>query len=103
MGKNGAEEIKSGILTVVENQELNQNSEQNPQVAVVKTTTEVEVDSQNQQHPYAFHVSGPRNVPSINWRDLINSTWLVFNLHLLKLPFIFNLHVYVCCYFDCLL
>ncbi|XP_051135222.1 GDSL esterase/lipase At4g10955 [Andrographis paniculata] len=29
----------------------------------------------NQQHPYAFHVSGPRNVPSINWRDLISSTW----------------------------
>ncbi|KAG6423757.1 hypothetical protein SASPL_114160 [Salvia splendens] len=27
------------------------------------------------QHPYAFNVSGPRNVPSINWRDLINSTW----------------------------
>ncbi|KAK4434805.1 hypothetical protein Salat_0643400, partial [Sesamum alatum] len=27
------------------------------------------------QHPYAFHVSGPRNVPSINWRDLINSNW----------------------------
>ncbi|XP_010275069.1 PREDICTED: GDSL esterase/lipase At4g10955-like [Nelumbo nucifera] len=26
-------------------------------------------------HPYAFHVSGPRNVSSPNWRDLINSSW----------------------------
>ncbi|KAL7129214.1 hypothetical protein ABFS83_13G049800 [Erythranthe nasuta] len=31
--------------------------------------------SNQKQHPYAFHVSGPRNVPSINWRDLICSTW----------------------------
>lgn len=28
-------------------------------------------------HPYAFHVSGPRNVASPNWRDLINSSWSV--------------------------
>lgn len=28
-------------------------------------------------HPYAFHVSGPRNVSSPNWRDLISSSWLV--------------------------
>jgi len=28
-------------------------------------------------HPYAFHVSGPRNLSSPNWRDLINSSWLV--------------------------
>ncbi|XP_021898479.1 GDSL esterase/lipase At4g10955 [Carica papaya] len=26
-------------------------------------------------HPYAFHISGPRNVASPNWRDLINSSW----------------------------
>lgn len=26
-------------------------------------------------HPYAFHVSGPRNVNSPNWRDLISSSW----------------------------
>lgn len=26
-------------------------------------------------HPDAFHVSGPRNVASPNWRDLINSSW----------------------------
>ncbi|KAJ8497698.1 hypothetical protein OPV22_008250 [Ensete ventricosum] len=26
-------------------------------------------------HPYAFHVSGPRNFSFPNWRDLIRSTW----------------------------
>ncbi|XP_052207515.1 GDSL esterase/lipase At4g10955 [Diospyros lotus] len=26
-------------------------------------------------HPYAFHVSGPRNISSPNWRDIINSSW----------------------------
>ncbi|MED6218978.1 hypothetical protein PIB30_031533 [Stylosanthes scabra] len=26
-------------------------------------------------HPYAFHVSGPRNLTTLNWKDLINSTW----------------------------
>ncbi|KAL6983256.1 hypothetical protein U1Q18_016645 [Sarracenia purpurea var. burkii] len=26
-------------------------------------------------HPYSFHVSGPRNVSSPNWRDLISSSW----------------------------
>lgn len=29
----------------------------------------------NNHHPYAFHVSGPRNVSSPNWRDLISSSW----------------------------
>lgn len=32
---------------------------------------------QPESHPYAFHVSGPRNVSSPNWRDLINSSWSV--------------------------
>ncbi|XP_027340886.1 GDSL esterase/lipase At4g10955 [Abrus precatorius] len=26
-------------------------------------------------HPYAFHVSGPRNLTNLNWRDLISSSW----------------------------
>ncbi|KAH6775462.1 alpha/beta-Hydrolases superfamily protein [Perilla frutescens var. hirtella] len=39
-----------------------------------KKKTEMEMEHQI-QHPYAFNVSGPRNVPSINWRDLINSSW----------------------------
>ncbi|XP_008784429.2 GDSL esterase/lipase At4g10955-like [Phoenix dactylifera] len=27
-------------------------------------------------HPYDFHVSGPRNLASSNWRDLIRSNWM---------------------------
>lgn len=30
-------------------------------------------------HPYAFHVSGPRNLSFPNWRDLVNSSWLALN------------------------
>ncbi|KAJ1379669.1 Fungal lipase-like domain [Sesbania bispinosa] len=26
-------------------------------------------------HPFAFHVSGPRNLTTLNWRDLICSSW----------------------------
>ncbi|XP_059452729.1 GDSL esterase/lipase At4g10955 isoform X2 [Corylus avellana] len=35
----------------------------------------MEVVQQGEAHPYAFHVSGPRNVSSPNWRDLISSSW----------------------------
>ncbi|KAL7103920.1 hypothetical protein ACP275_08G211000 [Erythranthe tilingii] len=31
--------------------------------------------SDDDEHPYAFHVSGPRNVSPLNWRDLLFSTW----------------------------
>lgn len=37
----------------------------------------MEVVQQGEAHPYAFHVSGPRNVSSPNWRDLISSSWSV--------------------------
>ncbi|KAG6785968.1 hypothetical protein POTOM_007559 [Populus tomentosa] len=33
------------------------------------------VVQEEEAHPYAFHVSGPRNVASPNWRDLISSSW----------------------------
>ncbi|KAM6573384.1 GDSL esterase/lipase At4g10955 [Cannabis sativa] len=33
------------------------------------------VTAEKEAHPYAFHVSGPRNVSSLNWRELINSSW----------------------------
>jgi hypothetical protein len=26
-------------------------------------------------HPYDFHVSGPRNLPLPNWREIIRSSW----------------------------
>lgn len=38
----------------------------------------VQQQLQEEDHPYAFHVSGPRNLTSLNWRDgLINSRWFV--------------------------
>ncbi|KAK2661934.1 hypothetical protein Ddye_000508 [Dipteronia dyeriana] len=40
----------------------------------IKTTKEEE-NPKEEAHPYAFHVSGPRNVVAPNWRDLINSSW----------------------------
>lgn len=42
-----------------------------------ETTAEGAVEELQVAHPYAFHVSGPRNVSSPNWRDLINSSWFV--------------------------
>ncbi|KAK7300160.1 hypothetical protein RJT34_10996 [Clitoria ternatea] len=33
------------------------------------------VPNESLSHPYAFHVSGPRKLTSLNWRDLIISTW----------------------------
>ncbi|XP_065858608.1 GDSL esterase/lipase At4g10955 [Euphorbia lathyris] len=45
----------------------NQASEEPVAVAVAVVEKEA--------HPYAFHVSGPRNLASPNWRDLINSSW----------------------------
>ncbi|XP_015880071.3 GDSL esterase/lipase At4g10955 [Ziziphus jujuba] len=46
---------------------------------MAKRTAEEEitkdVQEEGEAHPYAFHVSGPRNVSSPNWRDLINSSW----------------------------
>lgn len=50
-------------------------------VAEEEITTIVEtvlkVKEKEEAHPYAFHVSGPRNVAPLNWRDLINSSWSV--------------------------
>ncbi|KAF3629527.1 hypothetical protein CQW23_18200 [Capsicum baccatum] len=36
---------------------------------------EIVKESVVEAHPYAFHVSGPRNVSSPNWKDLISSSW----------------------------
>uniref|UniRef100_A0A5B7AHX7 GDSL esterase/lipase n=1 Tax=Davidia involucrata TaxID=16924 RepID=A0A5B7AHX7_DAVIN len=45
------------------------------QSAEEMTREVVEGEREKEAHPYAFHVSGPRNVSSPNWRDLINSSW----------------------------
>lgn len=37
----------------------------------------VQQQQQEEAHPYAFHVSGPRNLTNLNWRDLISSSWFV--------------------------
>ncbi|KAJ0694020.1 hypothetical protein HanPI659440_Chr15g0603991 [Helianthus annuus] len=44
---------------------------------VVQTETESDDENNPIHHPYAFHVSGPRKVSAPNWRDLINSSWVV--------------------------
>ncbi|KAG6407129.1 hypothetical protein SASPL_130113 [Salvia splendens] len=68
MAKKGAEEVKNEVLQVVEEAGGD-----------LDCTNQLALQNQPQQHPYAFHVSGPRNVPTINWRDLINSTWIESN------------------------
>ncbi|KAK6157101.1 hypothetical protein DH2020_011349 [Rehmannia glutinosa] len=67
MGKRSADEMKSEVLQVVELERQERIEDCENQSVKTELGTET-------QHPYAFHVSGPRNVPSINWRDLINST-----------------------------
>ncbi|CAO2814202.1 unnamed protein product [Amaranthus hypochondriacus] len=47
---------------------------------MVTTTVKMVEGSTNggvvvEAHPYAFHVSGPRNLSSPNWRDIISSSW----------------------------
>ncbi|KNA19725.1 hypothetical protein SOVF_059070 [Spinacia oleracea] len=42
---------------------------------VATTMQMVESGGGVEAHPYAFHVSGPRNLSSPNWRDIINSSW----------------------------
>lgn len=32
-------------------------------------------DAEAEGHPYDFHVSGPRNLPPPNWKDIIRSSW----------------------------
>ncbi|CAL5202060.1 unnamed protein product [Lathyrus oleraceus] len=39
------------------------------EIVVIQTQPEEEA------HPYAFHVSGPRNLVNLNWRDVISSSW----------------------------
>lgn len=41
----------------------------------------VQQKGEEASHPYAFHVSGPRNLTNLNWRDLISSSWWVYSFH----------------------
>lgn len=45
---------------------------------MVKTEgADVVKEERESSHPYAFHVSGPRNVASPNWKEIIISSWSV--------------------------
>lgn len=44
-------------------------------MATINTVEEAVTKVEGEAHPYAFHVSGPRNVASPNWRDIISSSW----------------------------
>lgn len=61
---------------------------------VATTMQMVESGGGVEAHPYAFHVSGPRNLSSPNWRDIINSSWFVSSffpsyLYFLTFDFLF--------------
>lgn len=45
------------------------------EIPVAPTEENATVEVKEEAHPYAFQVSGPRNVVSPNWRDLMNSSW----------------------------
>lgn len=45
------------------------------EMAKTEGVVEVVKEERENSHPFAFHVSGPRNVSSPNWKDLINSSW----------------------------
>ncbi|KAM7277773.1 hypothetical protein ACFE04_004907 [Oxalis oulophora] len=47
--------------------------------SILAVTTRIEEEQVEENHPYAFHVSGPRNLTSPNWRDLISSSWKDMN------------------------
>ncbi|KAK5818181.1 GDSL esterase/lipase At4g10955 isoform X1 [Gossypium arboreum] len=69
MAKRGVEEV---VVVALE--------EKGGAMAVVVEEKEQKEEKENEKeeeeaHPYAFHVSGPRNVAKPNWRDLINSSW----------------------------
>lgn len=71
MGKRGAKELNNGVLQAME---IKEDEEQNRNQNLKEKT---ELESEDHHHPYAFHVSGPRNVSSPSWKDLINSSWSV--------------------------
>lgn len=91
--KNAEEMVKEKIMVLKENNSIidsNCNNINNKEfvnsaaeAAVVaaaatdsssSSTCVVSNDNEN-HHPYAFHVSGPRNVSSPNWREIIKSSW----------------------------
>jgi len=64
-------------MEIMEIMEITTTKEE--EVKEVEKEKVVVVEKQGEEreahHPYAFHVSGPRNLVNLNWRDLINSSW----------------------------
>lgn len=44
-------------------------------VVVEDENVVIQTQPEEEAHPYAFHVSGPRNLVNLNWRDVISSSW----------------------------
>ncbi|QCD79507.1 hypothetical protein DEO72_LG1g3149 [Vigna unguiculata] len=63
---------------------IKEEDEETKEVVQEKEEGTKEVVQQKEEdasHPYAFHVSGPRNLTNLNWRDLISSSWWVYPFH----------------------
>ncbi|CAN1123138.1 GDSL esterase/lipase At4g10955 [Linum perenne] len=50
-------------------------SPEEQQRAVLQVLEVASTPSPSSSHPFAFHVSGPRNVATPNWREIISSSW----------------------------
>ncbi|PIA41552.1 hypothetical protein AQUCO_02200173v1 [Aquilegia coerulea] len=69
-GREGAEEEVIGIGGELMAKGIVEERLENLQVAKVEAEK-----PEHHRHPYAFNVSGPRNVSSPNWRQIISSSW----------------------------
>lgn len=50
-------------------------------VMVVASSVEEEKEKEQEvNHPFDFHVCGPRNISAPNWKDVIRSSWFVLSL-----------------------
>ncbi|WOG98380.1 hypothetical protein DCAR_0417721 [Daucus carota subsp. sativus] len=86
MAKKNQEEIAKETALVLK--EINNDNKQNQDSTADADANAADPSSQsstcavsnnnedeNDHHPYAFHVSGPRNVSSPSWREIIKSSW----------------------------
>lgn len=74
--KNNAEETVTDKTVLVSKENKNSAAEGAETEATDTSACAVCNDNcDDSNHPYAFHVSGPRKVSSLNWRDLIYSSW----------------------------
>ena len=102
MAKKNQEEIAKETALVLK--EINNDNKQNQDSTADADANAADPSSQsstcavsnnnedeNDHHPYAFHVSGPRNVSSPSWREIIKSSWYLFCFLLYALLISFKL------------